>query len=62
MSRYEVDSAQVAQAAAAVQARTAAVRAEVAALQRQLNEASPDHMSELQQRLAEVRTAIREFA
>ncbi|HEY5553684.1 MAG TPA: WXG100 family type VII secretion target [Cellulomonas sp.] len=38
MSRYEVDSAQVAQAAAAVQARTAAVRGEVAALQRQLNE------------------------
>ena len=31
-------------------------------LQRQLNEARPDHMSELQQRLAEVRTAIREFA
>jgi early secretory antigenic target protein ESAT-6 len=38
MSRYEVDSGQVAQAAAAVQTRTAAVRAEVAALQRQLNE------------------------
>jgi early secretory antigenic target protein ESAT-6 len=38
MSRYEVDSAQVAQAAAPVQTRTAAVRAEVAALQRQLNE------------------------
>jgi DNA primase catalytic core len=31
-------------------------------LQRQLNEALPDHMSELQQRLAQVRTAIREFA
>jgi len=38
MSRYEVDSTQVAQAAAAVQARTAAVRAEVATLQRQLAE------------------------
>ena len=38
MSRYEVDSAQVAQAAAGVQARTAAVRAEVSALQRQLTE------------------------
>ncbi len=38
MSRYEVDSAQVAQAAAAVQARTAAVRGEVAAMQRQLAE------------------------
>jgi DNA primase len=31
-------------------------------LQRQLSEAKPDHMLELQQRLAEVRTAIREFA
>lgn len=31
-------------------------------LQRQLNEALPTHMSELQQRLAQVRTAIREFA
>jgi DNA primase len=31
-------------------------------LQRQLNDAKPDHMSELQQRLAQVRTAIREFA
>ena len=31
-------------------------------LQRQLNEAKPDHLLELQQRLAEVRTAIREFA
>ena len=31
-------------------------------LQRQLNEAKPDHMSDLQQRLAQVRTAIREFA
>ncbi|MCC2307296.1 WXG100 family type VII secretion target [Cellulomonas chengniuliangii] len=36
MSRYEVDSAQVGQAAAAVQARTAAVRSEVGAMQRQL--------------------------
>jgi DNA primase catalytic core len=31
-------------------------------LQRELNEARPDHMGELQQRLAQVRTAIREFA
>ncbi|MDX6467540.1 MAG: primase [Gaiellaceae bacterium] len=31
-------------------------------LQRQLNDALPDHMSELQQRLAQVRIAIREFA
>jgi DNA primase len=31
-------------------------------LQRQLQEAKPDHFKELQQRLAEVRTAIREFA
>jgi DNA primase len=31
-------------------------------LQRQLQEAKPDHFLELQQRLAEVRTAIREFA
>ena len=31
-------------------------------LQRQLSEAKPDHMLEFQQRLAEVRTAIREFA
>ena len=31
-------------------------------LQRQLNDAKPDHFLELQQRLAEVRTAIREFA
>jgi DNA primase len=31
-------------------------------LQRQLNDAKPDHLIELQQRLAEVRTAIREFA
>jgi DNA primase len=31
-------------------------------LQRQLNEALPNHMGELQQRLAQVRTAIREFA
>ena len=36
MSRYEVDSAQVAQAGAAVQRSTAAVRAEVAAMQRHL--------------------------
>lgn len=38
MTRFEVDSAQVAQAAAGVQTRTAAVRAEVSALQRQLVE------------------------
>jgi len=31
-------------------------------LHRQLSEAKPDHLLELQQRLAEVRTAIREFA
>jgi DNA primase catalytic core len=31
-------------------------------LQRELNDARPDHMGELQQRLAQVRTAIREFA
>jgi DNA primase len=31
-------------------------------LQRQLNDAKPDHFLELQKRLAEVRTAIREFA
>jgi DNA primase len=31
-------------------------------LQRQLNDAKPDHFLELQQRLAEIRTAIREFA
>jgi hypothetical protein len=31
-------------------------------LQRQLQEAKPDHFLELQQRLAEVRDAIREFA
>jgi len=31
-------------------------------LQRQLQEAKPDHFKELQHRLAEVRTAIREFA
>ena len=31
-------------------------------LQRQLSDAKPDHFRELQQRLAEVRTAIREFA
>jgi len=38
MSRYEVDSALVAQSAAAVQARAAAVRGEVAAMHRQLAE------------------------
>jgi DNA primase catalytic core len=31
-------------------------------LKRELDEARPDHMGELQQRLAQVRTAIREFA
>jgi hypothetical protein len=31
-------------------------------LQRQLSDAESDHFLELQQRLAEVRTAIREFA
>lgn len=41
MSRYEVDSAKVAQAGAAVEASTAAVRAEVAAMMR--------HLTELQQ-------------
>lgn len=38
MSRYEVDSAQVAQAGAAVQSSTAAVRAEIATMQRHLTE------------------------
>ena len=36
MSRYEVDSAQVAQAAASVQARAGTIRCEVAAMHRQL--------------------------
>jgi WXG100 family type VII secretion target len=36
MSRYEVDSAQVAQAAASVQARAGAIRSEVGAMHRQL--------------------------
>ncbi len=36
MSRYEVDSAQVAQAAASVQARAATIRSEVATMHRQL--------------------------
>lgn len=36
MTRYEVDSAQVAQAAASVQTRAATIRAEVAAMHRQL--------------------------
>lgn len=36
MTRYEVDSAQVAQGAADVQARAATIRAEVAAMHRQL--------------------------
>ena len=36
MSRYEVDSAQVAQAAASVQARAGTIRSEVAAMHRQL--------------------------
>jgi hypothetical protein len=31
-------------------------------LQRQLSDAESDHFLELQQRLSEVRTAIREFA
>ncbi|GIG22589.1 ESAT-6-like protein [Cellulomonas chitinilytica] len=38
MTRFEVDSAQVAQAAAGVQARTASIRAEVSAMHRQLAE------------------------
>lgn len=38
MSRYEVDSAQVAQAGAAVQSSTTAVRAEIATMQRHLTE------------------------
>jgi len=36
VTRYEVDSAQVAQAAASVQTRAATIRAEVAAMHRQL--------------------------
>lgn len=36
MTRYEVDSAQVAQAAEGVQTRAATIRAEVAAMHRQL--------------------------
>ncbi|KRD43125.1 type VII secretion protein [Cellulomonas sp. Root930] len=36
MSRYEVDSAQVATAAASVQARAGTIRSEVAAMHRQL--------------------------
>lgn len=36
MTRYEVDSAQVATAAASVQARAGAIRSEVAAMHRQL--------------------------
>jgi len=38
MSRYEVDSAQVAQAGAAVRGSTAAIRTEVAAMMRHLTE------------------------
>ena len=38
MSRYEVDSAQVAQASGAVRASTAAIRAEVGAMMRHLTE------------------------
>lgn len=38
MSRYEVDSAQVAQAGAAVRASTSAIRTEVAAMMRHLTE------------------------
>jgi 6 kDa early secretory antigenic target len=38
VSRYEVDSAQVAAAAASVQARSATIRGEVAAMHRQLAE------------------------
>ncbi|NMR20301.1 WXG100 family type VII secretion target [Cellulomonas fimi] len=38
MSRYEVDSTQVANAAAAVRGSTAAIRSEVAAMMRHLNE------------------------
>lgn len=38
MSRYEVDSAQVAQASAAASASVAAIRSEVAALMRHLTE------------------------
>lgn len=38
MSRYEVDSAQVAQASAAVRGSTAAIRGEVAAMMRHLTD------------------------
>lgn len=38
MSRYEVDSAQLATSAASVQARAASIRSEVAAMHRQLAE------------------------
>jgi WXG100 family type VII secretion target len=38
MTRYEVDSAQVAQASAAVRGSTAAIRSEVAAMMRHLTE------------------------
>ncbi|WP_448631289.1 WXG100 family type VII secretion target [Cellulomonas soli] len=38
MSRYEVDSAQLATSAASVQARAATIRSEVAAMHRQLAE------------------------
>lgn len=38
MSRYEVDSAQVAQASAAARASTAAIRSEVGAMMRHLTE------------------------
>jgi WXG100 family type VII secretion target len=38
MSRYEVDSAQVAQASAAARASTAAIRAEVGAMMRHLTD------------------------
>ena len=38
MTRFEVDSAQVSQAAASVQARAATIRSEVAAMHRQLAE------------------------
>ncbi|MEZ0446813.1 WXG100 family type VII secretion target [Cellulomonas sp. ICMP 17802] len=38
MTRYEVDSAQVAQAAASVQTRAGTIRSEVAAMHRQLTE------------------------
>ena len=38
MSRYEVDAAELARAAAGVQARVASIQAEVAAMNRQLTE------------------------